>query len=409
MADQSLLRSAAAGLTVDALYLIAHRVPCEIDRLHMSRVCHSWREALTKTKPAPPAPPPPLQWLLLPKGADGERPPTFSCAVSSCRVHPFFLPRGAHRARCFGSYDGAWLFLAVDVDKGKGQAADHVLVNLNNFKFLDLPNAIRVFAGFRRDGLESIAIVAAVLSRPPTERGCIVDLRFSPRRVAFWRMGDWVISQRFEAWAWPPEGVDDLLYHDGYFLFLTTQEHVLECPEPIFYKDGVRVDSTLQRFQPRPRPRVDGDELILARYLVRSREKLLMVVRLSSSLRDDSPSPTTSSFRVFEKEEKSLDGGGSEYSWRELKKLEGRMLFVGRGCSRCYEEDNGYPGMEGVYFLDDRSFRNRISMGFDDDPPQLQYHCSDNGKWSADAQMVRRCFFPEQDLSDYSPPVWILP
>ncbi|KAF0924304.1 hypothetical protein E2562_010004 [Oryza meyeriana var. granulata] len=117
MADQS-SRRPWAGITDDVLYEVVLRVPCEVDRIHVGRVCHSWRVVLAKLKP--PAPPPPLPWLVLPR-ADGS--PTFSCVLSGCRTHPFFVPDNAHRSRYFGSYDSAWLFFAVD-----GQAQDHVLV-----------------------------------------------------------------------------------------------------------------------------------------------------------------------------------------------------------------------------------------------------------------------------------------
>uniref|UniRef100_A0A0E0DU81 Uncharacterized protein n=1 Tax=Oryza meridionalis TaxID=40149 RepID=A0A0E0DU81_9ORYZ len=66
--------------------------------------------------------------------------------------------------------------------------------------------------------------------------------------------------------------------------------------------------------------------------------------------------------------------------------------------------------MEGVYFLDDRSFVE-AAIG---DAPKLPYRCSDNGKWSKSPSLsqgqVERCF-PErgQPRSKYSLPVWILP
>uniref|UniRef100_A0A0E0L531 F-box domain-containing protein n=1 Tax=Oryza punctata TaxID=4537 RepID=A0A0E0L531_ORYPU len=399
-------------LSDDLLYEIVRRIACEVDRLHMSRVCRSWRVALTKIRPPAPAQPPPLPWLLLPE--DGEHGLTFSCVLSGWRrTHPFFLPRAARRARYFGSYDGAWLFLAVDGQGPRGQ--DHVLVNLNNFEYIDLPNAI-----FHFDWLdpENVDIVAATLSRPPTEQGCIVagiiNSFLSLHQIAFWHMGDRVFSEAEQTvWLSPLEQVEDLLYLDENFLFLTKEEHIRVCPEPtIFHESPERI---LWRFQPRRRRRRDDDEeeeQVLARYLVESRGSLLMVIRLASGHRQKNL--PTSAFRVFQKE--VLNNGEEEeedafqfheYYWSELDKLEGRMLFVGRGSSRSYEADDRYPGMEeGVYFLDDRSFAEAATG----DAPKLPYHCSDNGKWSKSPSQSQghadRCFQERgQSRSKYSPPV----
>uniref|UniRef100_J3M9X4 Uncharacterized protein n=1 Tax=Oryza brachyantha TaxID=4533 RepID=J3M9X4_ORYBR len=118
--------------------------------------------------------------------------------------------------------------------------------------------------------------------------------------------------------------------------------------------------------------------------------------------------PTTA-FRVFQRKD-SWNGGGAaaEHSWSELPGLDGRMLFVGRGCSRSYEAAGNYPGYEGVYFLDDRSYHDTtILCG---KSAERQFPFSDNGKWSEEEEPPRiEGFFPEPSLSNYSPPVWILP
>ncbi|KAF0924306.1 hypothetical protein E2562_010006 [Oryza meyeriana var. granulata] len=412
MADQSRRPWAWDRLPDDVLYEIVRRIPCEVDRLHTGRVCHSWRVGLVKLKP--PAPPPPLPWLVLPR-AHGS--PTFSCVLSGCCTHPLFVPHGVRSARYFGSYDGVWLFLAVDGQRN--QAQDHVLVNLSNFQFIDLPNLAHVDMMFpvvvNRDC--EMAIVAATLSCKPTEQGCIVAgfIEYSPfpglvtRHAAFWRMGDQVVLPpiwvRVAATSWMEEPQEDLIYHKGAFHFLTRTEHILACEEPpVFHEDVVELIPANMYFQPRGGSD-DDDETVLARYLVESRTRLLMVVRLTSR-RQHLP---TSAFRVFQKkefnkgeEDEPLNNGAFQfqYYWSELPALEGRMLFVGRGCSRSYETANGYPGMEGVYFLDDRTFYE----------PSMPYRCSDNGKWSEapTGPQVDRCF-PARGPSKYSPPVWILP
>ncbi|KAF0924305.1 hypothetical protein E2562_010005 [Oryza meyeriana var. granulata] len=263
-----------------------------------------------------------------------------------------------------------------------------------------------------------MVIVAATLSCQPTEQGCIFAgiIESSPfpggvkRQTAFWRMGYQVVLPTNWEWvATTPlmeEPVEDLIYHNEAFHFLTEREHIVACEEPpVFHEDLVELIPINMYFQPRTG---NDDETVLARYLVESRRRLLMVVRLTSR-RQHLP---TSAFRVFQKEELSSDDVKEElydnyagviqfqYYWSELPALEGRMLFVGRGCSRSYEAANGYPGMEGVYFLDDQSFHKPI-IG---DAPNLPYRCSDNGKWSeGPPQEVGRCF-PARGPSMYSRP-----
>uniref|UniRef100_A0A0E0QXI9 KIB1-4 beta-propeller domain-containing protein n=1 Tax=Oryza rufipogon TaxID=4529 RepID=A0A0E0QXI9_ORYRU len=264
----------------------------------MSRACCSWRVALTKTEPPAPTPPPALPWLLLPK-VDGEHGLTFSCALSGWRrTHPFFLPHAPRCASYFGSYDGAWLFLAVDGHGPRG--LDHVLVNLNNFEYIDLPSAI-----FHFDCMdpENVDIVAATLSRAPTEQGCIVagiiNSFLSHHQIAFWPMGDRLTDRVFSeaeqtVWLSPLEQVEDLLYLDEDFLFLTKEEHIRVCPElTIFHESPERI---LWRFQPRRRRDDDEEEeQVLARYLMESRGSLLMIVRQASWRRQNLP---TSEVRV---------------------------------------------------------------------------------------------------------------
>ncbi|EAZ11554.1 hypothetical protein OsJ_01419 [Oryza sativa Japonica Group] len=387
MADQLRRRWAAADDGV--LYEVARRIPCEIDRRHMGRVCNSWRVALVKLKA--PAPPPPLPWLALPESDDGL-PATVSCVLSGCRTHAFSVLQGARGARYFGSYDGGWLFLAVG-----GQAQCQALLNLkiNGFQTLDLPNLAPVNSvNPNRD--REMAIVAATLSCQPTEQGCIVAgiIESSPnlvavghvtRSIAFWRMGDQVVLPVL--WALEEdnplmrlEEVEDLLCHHGAFHFLTRAEDVLACEEPpVFYRDSVSLVPANMFFLPRVH---DENETVLARYLVGSGKKLLMVVRLASGRGQR----TTSAFRVFQKkkfntgeeDEPSQNRSAHfEYYWSELDELDGRMLFVGLGCSRSYKAGDGrYPGMEeGVYFLDDPSIHQMI-IG---DAPKPPYLCSDNG------------------------------
>uniref|UniRef100_A0A0E0D6I6 Uncharacterized protein n=1 Tax=Oryza meridionalis TaxID=40149 RepID=A0A0E0D6I6_9ORYZ len=158
--------------------IVRRHVLCEVDRrprggTRLPLLARGARRARS---------PPPLTWLVVPDSEAGG--PAFHCVPSGCRTHPFFAPHAARLARCFGSYDGAWLFLAVD-DQAQGKD-DH---------FLDLPNMFP-----EMEFNSELVIVAATLSSEPTEQGCIVAgiINFCPCSqgrwdIAFWRMGDQAI------------------------------------------------------------------------------------------------------------------------------------------------------------------------------------------------------------------------
>jgi hypothetical protein len=99
-----------------------------------------------------------------------------------------------------------------------------------------------------------------------------------------------------------------------------------------------------------------GSQHVHGRYIVESRKELLMVVRFSPSPLRQLP---TSSFKVFRLiEAQSLtEVDKIEYSWDELRTLDGRILFVGQGCSTPYEVADFPRLQDGVYFFDDRSRR----------------------------------------------------
>ncbi|RCV16474.1 hypothetical protein SETIT_3G141200v2 [Setaria italica] len=88
----------------------------------------------------------------------------------------------------------------------------------------------------------------------------------------------------------------------------------------------------------------------------------------------------------------------------QLPALDGRMLFVGRGCSRSFEAAHFRGSQEGVYFFDDESFHGAL-ICFGDGI--LRYSCSSNGVWSGQPDHVRH-WFREQHTSTYSSPVWFL-
>uniref|UniRef100_A0A0E0A354 KIB1-4 beta-propeller domain-containing protein n=1 Tax=Oryza glumipatula TaxID=40148 RepID=A0A0E0A354_9ORYZ len=388
----------------DAVLLgIVRRIPCAFDRAHVGEICRSWRRTLLQI---PPPRPLPGILLLTPHG------PTLSFVVAGdawC-THPVFVPEAFRRARYFGSYDDSWLFLAVGQDNG------HALFNLTDSQEEELPNW-GTFQLHDRELEAEILLVAATLSSSPNVHGSVAggiltaDLppANSMEHIAFWRTGSDVMSKTIRT-----SGVgllEDVAYHDEAFHFLTLDDIIVVCrasmaepwsPGKIVVVDEVNVSIELGNIAPR-------DELgyrdlrIVASYLVESRNDLLMVEKLAPNLL----SPA-SAFRVFQMIKERLHDGQVHYSWEELTtKLDGRMLFVGQGCSRSYEAAN-YPGLDaGVYFLDDRSTRHDPKIPFQEARAR-RYLCSDNGKWSGTPPQIKLCV-PDPGPSNHSPPVWLFP
>ncbi|XP_062179512.1 uncharacterized protein LOC133884180 [Phragmites australis] len=383
---------------------IVRRVPCEEDRVHMAVVCRSWHAALAKLDP----PPPPLPCLLLPSD-DLTR--TY-CILSGCRSHHQYHDQVG--VRYFGSYDGGYIFVALD------QTRRHRLVDLSTGGIHILPDVVCPRYHPSVQHVHNMVILAATLSSPPDDpdsvaAGIVTYQRDGDgprhRRYAFWRMGAGVAFDTMPPHnpdpTDPNSAVEDVVYRNEAFHFLTHGEDIDVCA-PAFAENvnmGAVVATTTRRFLPR-----DGgnDVFVRARYLVQSRGELLMVVRFTPH-----PQFPTSEFKVFRMIGPQMpddDGGGGVFgypwSWSQLDTLGGRMLFVGRGCSRSYEVAS-YPGFDnGVYFSDDRSFYDEEIMfrGVN----ERQYPCSDNGKWSEGPPPDAEHFFPEQGPSNHSSPAWLL-
>lgn len=89
--------------------------------------------------------------------------------------------------------------------------------------------------------------------------------------------------------------------------------------------------------------------------------------------------------------------------WEEIHSLDGRMIFLGRGCSTCFECTN-YPACrEGVYFIDDRRFR--VGGLLTADRVNGVYSCEDRGKWFHGCHSIDRWNIGTK-TSNYSPQVW---
>nr|ACG34867.1 hypothetical protein [Zea mays] len=375
-----------ANLNINLVIEIVNRVPCAIDRERMAAVCQAWLAAVVQAKPLTYQLP---SLFLPPANVSGVY-----CYLSGCRDHNM-LPG----PRYFGSYDGGWFFLAY------GQTRGHRLFNIRTGGSHELPDVVADL--FTTVGTYSMIVLAATLSLPPDHLACVAagivtyqpDLDAPRRRhVAFWRPGDKMAVCNVV----PNESVgpglepEDVVYYRDSFYFLTQDGHIL-VSRPYYNRVGdiLGALSKLTRFQFQEGGCSD-EQFVRARYLVSSRGELLMVVRLAAH--HHAP---TSSFKVFRM---------TLYprTWFEEDALCGRMLFVGRGCSRSYEVSQ-YPGFkDGIFFLDDRSFYDAEMMFRRVN--ERQYPCSDIGKWSPDRPSPHvDLYFPERVPSYNSPPAWLLP
>ena len=200
---------------------------------------------------------------------------------------------------------------------------------------------------------------------------------------------------------------EDVVYHDAAFLFLAKNDNLRVAMPVQDHDGGLDVQRGVRLFR---HPGGCGyEQLVRARYLVVSLGELLMVVRI----RPRPQEPWTSAFKVFLGAERQTPDADPEFpmaqytwAWSELDTLGGRLLFVGRGCSRSYEV-NQYPGFkEGIYFLNDGEFYDETVIFAANGDDERRFRCSDNGKWSEGH--VQRCF-PRPDPSGHSPPAWLLP
>uniref|UniRef100_A0A0E0LM56 F-box domain-containing protein n=1 Tax=Oryza punctata TaxID=4537 RepID=A0A0E0LM56_ORYPU len=108
-----------ACLPFDLLCEITRRIPCEVDRVSLQRVCRSWRAFAMELEALPLSLPPPskLPWLLLPSSVE----PNSSCLLSGIndigRVHRVRVPDDLLSARLHELedviyYDNSFCFLS---------------------------------------------------------------------------------------------------------------------------------------------------------------------------------------------------------------------------------------------------------------------------------------------------------
>ncbi|KAF0927040.1 hypothetical protein E2562_029261 [Oryza meyeriana var. granulata] len=306
-----------SGLPTKVLLMINDRIPCLVQRRRLAQACPAIRNAIRSQQQQPASRQ--LPWILLPR-ADG---PSFSCVLRGCDTnsHDVDVPADARAVRYFGTYEGGCVSAAP-----KAQTDGHTLLNIRTHQRFGIPDVVNLGGALNFD--IRTAIVAATLSSPPEHEHCVVAAIccFAPRQLvrgpcvrAFWHLGHPVPMNNDEAAtaAFTGPNLEDVIHHDGAFHFLTDEED-LPVFEPLVHDDGrlEMISIGTRRFG--HHRHYDGDAHI--RYLVESREQLLMVVRLTPHLRQP-----MAAFRVFQMMQAHVsdsdgDDGGyniAEYTWNE--------------------------------------------------------------------------------------------
>jgi hypothetical protein len=374
---------------------------CHADRVHLACVNRLWSRALRGVgRPPPPvlrplpALPPQLPWLIFPN----TETPTFYSPITR-RYHRLLrLPPDVRRARFCGSADGGWLVLALDSCNG------YALYNLNSGQRIPLPPSFRN----RRNVQFPLVVRAVTLSAPPSLGvpymiGAIV-LAAEGYTAAFWTPGS-------DAW-YSPGGLrymrpQDVIFHLGAFIFVGADERVamfwpFHGPEGDVAFGRVEYDMTQREDYAEDLDFVHGGLGTMSRYLVASRGRLLMVVRY---IYEDG----TLTLRVFGflvTAGAMADGTPPRAIWENLgNQLDGRMLFLGRGCTRSLEVAD-YNGFEEsvIYFLDER-----MASEPSPDGRSRMYSFTDMGRY--DLEGIDAAPWPEgiyPSWSDIAPPTWWL-
>ncbi|PAN05600.1 hypothetical protein PAHAL_1G173200 [Panicum hallii] len=179
--------------------------------------------------------------------------------------------------------------------------------------------------------------------------------------------------------------------HEGFY-FLTSQEHLLVFdPE---YDDDGQISGDLDGYlfpDHHMTSPPEAGQVVGGRYLVESDGRLLMVKRFIS------PGRGTVSFQVF-----TLEWETSDPHWESSAAVvTGKLLFIGRGCSRAIQTGRSVPGF--IYFLDD-------AEGFPDVQSivrtEKQYRCSDAGWFRCSPQYIEKSW-PQGPRPDCSPWIWL--
>lgn len=196
--------------------------------------------------------------------------------------------------------------------------------------------------------------------------------------------------------------VEDVVYFNNSFYFVTRLCDLLVCtPEFDATSPFHHLSIHNELLYSGPPVEVGGSRLTVGRYLVVSRGELLLVVRMCGNVYSD-----TSHFRIFRLDNLRPGSVFPMYHWSELAALDGRVIFLGRGCSVSYDESEANGICAGVYYLDEGTFDALTWFPWSVD--LCYYPCSDSGVWEGPGFANRRLAGCTSS-SRYSPPMWFFP
>ncbi|PUZ56371.1 hypothetical protein GQ55_5G292200 [Panicum hallii var. hallii] len=379
-------------MALDLLVLVLFHLPCIADRASFASVCRHWRSAVAhlSSKEAPPAQ---IPWLVFPSPAIGSAVTTVFCLLSGA-THRIRLPADLAGAHLCGSHPGGWLAAAAHVPGGGNSMAANLFsrekVPLPSEQQLSRPGSLCPPAIHLEGAMqmlcqmeEDVLIRAITFSAAPSAAGCVAAAITCGRRPGIASYCLEIDGHGTHRWTVPKSvvvyGIEDVVYFEGGvvpgFHFINNREDI-----SVARTSNIR---TLHWFWSKVQGEEDDvfstlpDSVYISRYLVVSRGRLLMVRRYFTWSGSDVRQ--TLLFRVFECQIKLLHHHGFEiYSWVELEGLDGRALFLGRGCSRACElpQNNGIK--EGsIYFIDDVGCNESLKM-----QDSSRFNCMDMGVYS---------------------------
>ncbi|CAN6312481.1 unnamed protein product [Urochloa humidicola] len=381
-----------SDLPADLVGNCAGRLHCDEDRMNMQLQCRAWRRAIS---PMPRRKQ--LPWMLIPFRLSGFVPSTiarrahFFCLLSA-RAHKLPLPPSVFSVRFVGAVEGGWMVIAF------GHRDGYSVLNFRTGLQLSLPDFVALPPCTVP---HPVILRAAAFSCSPSEStscvtACIVSTFgsdfVSRSMICFSRLGSSVHGSALEM------HFEDVIYFHRSFYCLTKMEDLVQCI-PEFDKFSPPNSLIIRKNYLQFESQSHGAGLFVkGRYLVVSRDELLMVVRYNGIHSSD-----TCFFGLFRAVPLVPSGAGC--LWERLPALDGRMIFLARGCSRCFEVLH-YPGRhEGVYFLDDETFNQPAMVAFPEGG--RKYQCTDNGFWPGERKQVKK-WYDWNVPSCYSPPMWFL-
>ncbi|CAO2183772.1 unnamed protein product [Urochloa humidicola] len=344
-------------MMLDILLVVLCNLPCVADRACFAAVCRHWRSAAARLAKTTTAPPAQLPWLVFPSPAVGSAVSTVFCLLSGT-TRRIYLPADLAGACLCGSHPGGWLVGAAQAPGGGNTAA-----NLFSRETVPLPGEQQLIRQ-RPEGPqleEDLLIHAVTFSDAPSAPGCVAAFLTRSHRIgiALCSLGldgngtpSWTLSKNSFTYC----GIEDLVYFENGVVPGFHKITKNECVSVVRTNDTRIARAFMSRVQWQEDDvfKTLPDSVHISRYLVVSRGRLLMIRRYFT-LSGSNNVRQTLLFRVFQCEINLVQNVFEQYLWVELEGcLDGRALFLGRGCSRACELPPNSRIKEGnIYFLDD--------------------------------------------------------